>query len=120
MDFKKLLGKKFHNKAGYKIWVTYDDCYDSYHVHADQKDMPILPAWGVYSGFNCDHVVDHCVEYFDDYVKAIKDKIARRYFLKLVRELPMHDLKIKDFIDRSGVKIDWEKVKEYQNKYEDG
>lgn len=117
MRIQDYIGKRFHNKAGYTIWVDYDELYDSYSIHVSHnKDIKNIPSWGVYSGFKEDHVVSYCVENFDKYMKSIKDKTARRYFLKLTRLLTMHDKMFSDFINKNNC-VDWNMVREYENKY---
>lgn len=70
---------------------------------------------GVYSGFKDDKIVSYCVELFDDIVKNIENKTARRYFLRKARKLEMHDgLLLRDFLKPEGDRIDWDKVKDYE------
>ena len=71
----------------------------------------------IYSGYKDDNLVGICLETFDGLLKQIKNKTARRYFLRLARELQMHELKLKDFLTSGGDRIDWSKVHEYENKY---
>ena len=117
MKNNKLLRTSFHNKSGYKITVDYNELGDSHSIHVKYKRHCYVPSEGVYEGYYDDHIVSYCVKNFDFLVKFIKDKTARRYFLRLVRNLPMHELKVKDFLTAGGDRVDWNKVHEYENKY---
>ena len=119
MNIQDFLGKRFHNRAGYTITVRYQEEHDSYHVHVDcSRGKVIAWGWGVYSGFKEDHIVGECLSLFDMTVNNIRNKTARRYFLRLIRELPMHEFKIKDFLNSSGDRVNWDKVREYEKQYE--
>lgn len=114
---KKLISR-FHNKSGYTIWVEYDETHEVYHIYVDCSKRKLISwSWGVYSGSKDDHNVHECLELFDMTVSNIKSKTARRYFLRTVREFPMHEYKIKDFLNNCKNTVDWEKVYEYEKQY---
>jgi hypothetical protein len=104
----------FRNKSGCRIVSETDDKgVTRVYVINDR-----IGIYYVYSGFPDDKVVSCCLEELSAAMSIIKNKVARRYFLRTIRELPMHDnLCIKDFLNKSGDRVDWEKVKEYEKKY---
>ena len=108
---------RFHNRSGYTIeeWCEHDDFHgDIYHISVYHFNKDCF-KWGVYSGFKDDKIVSYCVELFDDIVKNIENKTARRYFLRKARKLEMHDgLLLRDFLKPEGDRIDWDKVKDYE------
>ena len=105
--------KRFHNKAGYTIKNWYDENNESTRISVYHRNQHF--KWGIYSGFKDDKVVGHCIELFDEIVENIKDKTARRYFLREARKLEMHDgLLLQDFLKPGGIKVDWNKVDKYE------
>ena len=111
------LVSRFHNKSGYTIeeWCERNDRHgDIYHIsiHHSNKDCF---KWGVYSGFKDDKIVGQCIGLFDEIVKNIDNKTARRYFLRKARKLEMHDgLLLQDFLMPEGNRLDKEKIKRYE------
>ena len=108
---------RFHNRAGYTIeeWCdrreTEGDIYHIFIYHSNKDCF----KWGVYSGFKDDKIVGQCIGLFDDIVKNIKNKTARRYFLRKARKLEMHDgLLLQDFLNSCGDRLDWNKIKSYE------
>ena len=110
------LVSRFHNKAKYTIeeWCEHSGEYgDVYHIFVHHPKHHF--KWGVYSGFKDDKVVGHCIGLFDEIVENIKDKTAKRYFLREARKLEMHDgLLLQDFLKPGGIKVDWNKVDKYE------
>ena len=110
---------RFHNRSGYTIeeWCECSDDHGNiHHIFVDRHGYCF--KWGLYSGFKDDKIVGYCIELFDEIVENIKDKTARRYFLRRARKLEMHDgLLLQDFLKPGGDRIDWDKVKDYEKEW---
>ena len=111
----------FHNGSGYRVIVYRDKVANEYRTV-----VSVSYKWSVFSlgiissGWSIDNVVYSCIEDLPRIVDGVKDKVTRRFILRTIRELPMHDgLYIKDFLTNNGRgdRIDWEKVREYEKKY---
>lgn len=111
---------RFHNRAGYTIeeWCEHDDFHgDIYHISVYHFNKDCF-KWGVYSGFKDDKIVGQCIGLFDDIVKNIDSKPARRYFLRKARKLEMHDgLLLQDFLNSCGDRLDWNKINKYEEEH---
>lgn len=117
---EKLISK-FRNRSGYIIeeFKVNDEKWGEYiRLKVTwKKDNRYKYLGIVTSGWEVDFVIEACIEDFSKIITNIKDKIARRYFLRKFRELPMHEYKIKDFMRNSKDLISWKKVYEYEKEH---
>lgn len=113
----------FHNGSGYRIIVYREKIGETQRIVAEVSYKWSVFSLGIISsGWETDHVVGSCIEDLPKIIEGVRDKVTRRFFLKTIRELPMHEFKIKDFLTNNGKgdRIDWCKVRKYEEKYYGG
>ncbi len=120
-DMRNDIVTYFHNGSGYRVVI-----YKEQLGHEKRIVVEVSYKWSAFSlgiissGWPTDNIVGSCIEDLPKIVSGVKDKVTRRFILRTIRELPMHDgLYIKDFLTNNGKgdRIDWKKVREYEEKY---
>ena len=102
----------FKNKSGYRV-VLYEMTLDSFkffRIVVSSPDNDYIP-W-IDSTWETDKELSYYVKDVEGITKSIKNKTTRRYFLRTIREFPMYNKKLGDYM--KGDKINWEKVKDYE------
>lgn len=103
--------KRFHNKAGYTIETWYDKTSDCSRIFVRYSNK--FGIW-IRSGYRSDKLIYPCVRTFDDIVIRLKNKTARRYFLREARKLKAYPkLLLQDFLKPGGDRLDIDKIKDY-------
>ena len=106
----------FKNKSGYRV-VLYEitECEYSYYSIVVSKSYHVV--CDLISGWPDEEEVEYYLKDIEQDTRKIKDKTTRRYFLRLLRSLPLHQEKtFGDFMYVDG-RVNWEKVKEYERQF---
>jgi len=103
--------KRFHNRYGYTIENWYDKTSDCSRILVRYPNK--FELW-IHSGYRSDKLAYPCVYTFDDIVIRLKNKTARRYFLREARKLKAYPkLLLQDFLKPGGDRLDQNKINQY-------
>lgn len=105
----------FKNKSGNRV-VLYKvfEPVSYYYIVVSNSYRTICD---LISGLPDEEEAEYYLRDIEKYTKRIKDKTTRRYFLRLVRSLPLHQGKLfGDFMFSDG-RVDWENIKKYEQQF---
>jgi len=109
---------KYKHKSGFRLIIY--DLLDSFKGHIKRLVLYYRGSFigRLESGWEGNYLdVTDYVNGFDDLLDLIDNKTVRRYFLKIVREFPLHPgTTYGDFLGKD-CRVDWNKVSEYEDKF---